>query len=68
MSAVLTVEGLQITIDGLKEVSPGLNVTMAWAYAAVPVCSFTGLLFAIEKLVDQFNGRVEPPVLVEGLI
>lgn len=57
LSGVLLVEGWKVTVEGLRETSPGLNVSMAWAYAAIPVSSFTALLFAIEKLVDQIQGR-----------
>jgi TRAP-type C4-dicarboxylate transport system permease small subunit len=62
LSAVLFVQGLVITTEGLKEISPGLTVSMAWAYAAIPVASFTSLLFGIEKLIEQIQGRVPDPV------
>jgi TRAP-type transport system small permease protein len=55
MSVILFVAGLMMTIDGLHETAPGLNVSMAWAYSAVPVSSFTALLFAIEKMVELFK-------------
>jgi C4-dicarboxylate transporter DctQ subunit len=57
LSGVLLFEGWRITADGLREVSPGLKVSMAWAYAAVPVSSFTALLFGIEKLLQQILGQ-----------
>jgi TRAP-type C4-dicarboxylate transport system permease small subunit len=56
LSGILLVQGLLITTEGLKETSPGLNVSMAWAYAAIPVSSFTALLFGIEKLIEQMYG------------
>lgn len=57
LSGILLVEGWKITAEGLRETSPGLNVSMAWAYAAIPVSSFTALLFGIEKLIEQIQGR-----------
>jgi TRAP-type C4-dicarboxylate transport system permease small subunit len=53
LSIILLVQGLQITEEGLRETSPGLNVSMAWAYAAIPISSFTAMLFGIEKLIEQ---------------
>jgi TRAP-type C4-dicarboxylate transport system permease small subunit len=56
LSVILLVQGLLITAEGLRETSPGLNVSMAWAYAAIPVSSFTAMLFGIEKLIVQIYG------------
>ena len=56
LSIILLVQGLQITEEGLRETSPGLNVSMAWAYAAIPISSFTAMLFGIEKLIEQIYG------------
>lgn len=55
MSLILLVAGAMMTFDGLHETSPGMNVSMAWAYSAVPIASFTALLFAIEKMVELFK-------------
>ncbi len=59
LSVVLVTEGFSIALDGLREISPGLNVSMFWAYMSVPVCSATSILFAIEKLIDQVRGHDE---------
>lgn len=60
VSLVLLIGGWTMTVEGLKEVSPGLNVSMAWAYCAVPVSSFTALLYTIEKMVEQCQGSARP--------
>lgn len=60
MSLVLLIGGSIMTVEGLKETSPGLNVSMAWAYCAVPLSSFTALLFAIEKMVELSHGNELP--------
>ena len=54
VSLVLLTEGTRITISGLRETAPGMQVSMAWAYSAVPLCSFTASLFALEKIWEQF--------------
>jgi|GEM_PF-1530091 len=50
MSAVLTIYGAVFTLEGVKEQSPGLAFSMAWSYICVPVCSFTALLFSLERM------------------
>lgn len=64
LSTVLLVKGVTITIEGLREISPGLVISMAWSYAAIPVASCTSLLFAIEKLIEYVQGRVADPVVL----
>lgn len=59
LSVILVVEGTRMTISGLRETAPGLRVSMAWTYAAVPLCSLTAILFALEKVVEQLRGA--PP-------
>jgi TRAP-type C4-dicarboxylate transport system permease small subunit len=67
VSAVLIVQGIAITTAGLNENAPGLGIRMAWAYAAVPVCAVTSLLFALEKAWEQLTGvAVAPGVELEG--
>jgi TRAP-type C4-dicarboxylate transport system permease small subunit len=56
VSAILLFEGTRITISGLRETAPGLQVSMAWGYIAVPLCSLSAILFALEKMWDQFVG------------
>ncbi len=64
LSTITLVAGLTMTMEGLKETSPGLNVSMAWAYAVVPFCSLTSLMFAIEKLIKEFQGgAIDVPAL-----
>lgn len=55
LSAILLAAGTMMTLEGVNETAPGLNIPMAWAYSAVPVASFTALLFTIEKMVDLFK-------------
>jgi TRAP-type C4-dicarboxylate transport system permease small subunit len=64
VSAILIVQGINITVSGLQEHAPGLGIRMAWAYAAVPVCAVTSLLFALEKTWEQLTG-VNLPAAVE---
>lgn len=52
MSGILLAAGTMMTVEGLNETAPGLNVSMAWAYSALPIASFTALLFTLEKMVD----------------
>ncbi len=56
LSLVLTVLGVDFAIAGLHEQSPGLAMPMFWAYVAVPACSATALLFAIEKICLLHGG------------
>jgi TRAP-type C4-dicarboxylate transport system permease small subunit len=56
VSSILVFEGTRTTIAGLRETAPGLRVPMAWGYAAVPLCSLTAILFALEKIRDQWIG------------
>ena len=63
LSAVLVVEGTRMTISGLRETAPGLRISMAWTYVAVPLCSFTAILFALEKVVEQLRGVAPEPHL-----
>ena len=56
LSLILVVEGTRMTISGLRETAPGLRISMAWIYAAVPLCSLTAILFALEKVFEQLRG------------
>jgi TRAP-type C4-dicarboxylate transport system permease small subunit len=51
LTAVLLREGLNMFYQGLKEISPGLQTTMAWSYAAIPISMFTSFLFTVERLI-----------------
>ena len=69
LSLILLIAGTTVTLEGLNEASPGLNVSMAWAYSAVPISSFTALLFTLEKMADLFRQRTPAfaPALKEQL-
>ncbi|MEX2631250.1 MAG: TRAP transporter small permease [Tistlia sp.] len=54
---LLTVKGYDMAVRGLREVSPGLQVPMIWAYLALPVSAALALLFYAEKLLDELSGR-----------
>ena len=56
VSAILVFEGTRMTISGLRETAPGLRISMAWGYVAVPLCGLTAILFALEKMWEQFVG------------
>ncbi len=57
LAGVLIHEGFNLFRQGLQEISPGLQVAMAWSYAAIPLSMFTSFLFAIERLmVDVVPG------------
>lgn len=54
---LLAVKGYDMAVRGLKEVSPGLQVPMTWAYAALPVSAGLALLFYLEGLIKELNGQ-----------
>lgn len=60
ISLALLIGGWMVTVEGMKEMAPGLNVSMAWSYAAIPVSSFTALLFALEKMAERLQSRGLP--------
>ncbi len=67
VSAMLVFEGTRTTLAGLHETAPGLRVSMAWGYIAVPLCSLTALLFALEKMWQQLSGAAGPQqAVVDG--
>ena len=51
MTVILVREGFRLFGQGWREISPGLQIRMAWAYLAVPASMVTGLLFIVERLV-----------------
>lgn len=51
--AVLIVKGIQLTERVEPQISPALEVSMAWVYAAVPVSGVFLLVYAIEILAWQ---------------
>ena len=50
--AIVAVNGLTLTTRAAAQISPALEVSMAWVYAALPVGAVFTLVFAIEKLVE----------------
>ena len=50
---VLIVKGTELTMRVGPQISPALEVSMAWVYAAVPVSSVFLLVYTIEVLVRQ---------------
>lgn len=52
---ILIVKGGQLTARVAPQISPALEISMAWAYAAVPVGSFFMMLFTIELLARQIT-------------
>jgi TRAP-type C4-dicarboxylate transport system permease small subunit len=51
MTLILVREGFGQFVGGWREILPGLQIRMAWAYASIPVSMATALLFAIERLI-----------------
>lgn len=54
---LLAVKGYGMAVRGLREISPGLQLPMFWAYLALPVSAFLALLFFLESLVKEASGR-----------
>lgn len=54
---LLAVKGYDMAMRGVKEISPGLQMPMIWAYLALPVSAFLALLFYVETLVKELDGR-----------
>lgn len=51
--------GYQLTLRAVPQISPALEVSMAWVYAAVPVGMGFLILYAIELAVLQARARDE---------
>lgn len=56
---VLIYQGLLITNRVIPQISPALEVSMGWVYAAVPVGAFFLLLFAIELFIRQMRAPAD---------
>ncbi|WP_108658728.1 TRAP transporter small permease [Acuticoccus kandeliae] len=50
---VLVSKGWLLTLRVVPQISPALEVSMAWVYAAVPVGAAFMLIYAVELLVHQ---------------
>lgn len=55
--ALLLYTGYEMAWRGRREISPGLQITMTWAYLAVPVSAAIALLFSCENAIKEFDGR-----------
>ena len=55
--ALLLTKGYGMAERGLREISPGLQIPMVWAYAALPVSAGLALLFYIEGFVKEISGK-----------
>lgn len=51
LALLMVIYGIEMTVDGLKEVSPGLQISMAWAYASVPICGGAMVLYSVENII-----------------
>ena len=54
---LMIVTGYQMARLGLREVSPGLQVTMTWAYASIPIPALFAVLFALEAAMNEITGE-----------
>lgn len=60
--AILLVKGVQLSLRAAPQISPALEVSMAWAYAAVPAGALFMLIYTIELFASQILDReAEPP-------
>jgi TRAP-type C4-dicarboxylate transport system permease small subunit len=50
LGVLMVIYGIEMTVDGLKETSPGLEVSMSWAYASVPICGLAMILYTVENV------------------
>jgi TRAP-type C4-dicarboxylate transport system permease small subunit len=52
---VLIQKGYNVTVLSGDQVSPSLEISMAWVYAAIPIGATFGLLYTIELLFNQLK-------------
>lgn len=57
--AILLYHGTILTNRVVPQISPALEVSMAWVYAAVPVGGFFLLVFAVELLLRQLRAPAD---------
>jgi len=53
---LLLATGYEMAQRGLREISPGLQVRMTWAYASIPVAAIPAILFALEVGLKELTG------------
>lgn len=52
---ILVVKGGELTVRVMPQISPALEVSMAWVYAAVPVGAAFMLIYVVELFVRQLT-------------
>ncbi|CFX18640.1 putative 2,3-diketo-L-gulonate TRAP transporter small permease protein YiaM [Candidatus Filomicrobium marinum] len=52
---ILVVKGGELTLRVMPQISPALEVSMAWVYAAVPVGAAFMLIYVVELFVRQLT-------------
>ncbi|AXQ93572.1 TRAP transporter small permease [Cereibacter azotoformans] len=57
MFGLLAVTGWQMAVRGLREISPGLQIPMSWAYASVVVAGLLAVLFLLEAIALELAGK-----------
>jgi TRAP-type C4-dicarboxylate transport system permease small subunit len=58
---ILTVYGIRMVITVHPQISPALEISMSYVYAAVPVGAVFMLIYALEALVLDLSSRAAPP-------
>lgn len=59
-------QGWKITEIGRRNLFPGLQVSSAWLYAAVPVAGFAIMVYSLEKLYLLYAHKCDPKILETG--
>ena len=52
---ILIQKGYDTTVMSSEQISPTLEVSMAWVYAAIPVGAAFGLLYTVELFINQLS-------------
>lgn len=55
-------QGWKMTLVGLMNKFPGLQITSAWLYGAVPLAGGAMVVYSVERLVDIFTGHLPPSI------
>jgi len=58
---VLIVYGVRMVMTVYPQISPALEISMSYVYAAAPVGAFFMLIYALEALVLDLSSRAAPP-------
>jgi TRAP-type C4-dicarboxylate transport system permease small subunit len=54
---VLVHYGIQMTLRVNSQVMSGMNISMSWAYAAIPVGAGFAMVSVVARLASQLSGR-----------